>query len=268
MPYTLSHPGFILPFKKWQPQWFSATGFVFGSIAPDFDILLRLSNARFHLFDYSGYEILFLILPLAMLSGTYYHLVIRGVLLRQLPAVVRSRFNRGQHPTFKTRPALRGIRLAYSALAAILLHIFLDNISHWDAYPFKIYGWIYYNNFWAGIIYYYIALYAPVLLFSLGGILLILYYINPKNLPAQFVYAALKHPPLQRFTLVFGILTLLVAVLKITISGIEAGFYIDHIVISLTNGMLVSFFLTPTLYALRRRYDRGKPAPPDSGDGF
>ena len=257
MPYTLSHPGFILPLKKWNPELFSTTGLVFGSIAPDYDILLRLTNARFHLFQYDWKEILFLILPLAVFSGVYFHLLIRKVLLKLLPSGIRARIDLRKRSTFKTKPAFRIMRLTWSALAAILLHIFLDNISHWDAFPFKIYGWIYYNNYWAGIIYYYLALYTPALLFSVAGLILIYYYMDPKNLKMDVITEAIRHRPFLEFSLVFLIITLAIAAIKIFVSGLEKGFYIDHIVISLTNGMLVSFYLTPAIFYFRNRYRKG-----------
>jgi hypothetical protein len=85
LPYTFAHPGFTLPFKKLKPALFSTTGLIFGSIAPDYDIILRFTNSRFHILQYDLKSILCIIFPIAFFSAIYFHLVIRNVLIYVAP---------------------------------------------------------------------------------------------------------------------------------------------------------------------------------------
>jgi hypothetical protein len=73
MPFTLAHPGFIYHLKKWKPNLFSMEGLiVIGSFVPDFDLIFRFSNNRFHLFTFSPLNILFVIFPLSILTWLFY----------------------------------------------------------------------------------------------------------------------------------------------------------------------------------------------------
>ena len=253
MPYTLAHPGFTLPLKKRYAAFFSTTGLVFGSIAPDFDIILRFSNQRMHIFQYGLREIIFLILPIAIASSIYFHLVIKNILIDYAPAALRENLVIYKNKNILKNTTTDWMRLILSALFAIFIHLGLDLLSHYDAFTFQLNAMLYYQSLIIGYIVYYFAMYFPPLFFTGAGFYLLYYSIKKENIripnAQQWVHAAAT----RLFLTVFIMVDLLFAVIKMGISGIEKKFMIDSIVISMTNGFLISFFVTPSIFAILNR---------------
>jgi hypothetical protein len=130
MPYTFAHIGFTLPVYKRFHRYFSVTGLVFGSIVPDFDILFRLTNVRYHIFEYDLKTILFIICPIGLICALFFHLFCRNVIIEQLPDNLHQKYKRYLTVDFIKIFKRDYIRIAASVILAILLHIFLDYISH------------------------------------------------------------------------------------------------------------------------------------------
>ena len=250
MPYTLVHPGFTFPFKKSKTHLFSTTGLVFGSIAPDFDIIFRLSNQRIHIFQFTIIEILFLILPIAALSAVYYHLVIKDILIEFAPPSLRSDLFKYKNFSILSMSFTNWLKFAGSILFAILLHLFLDLISHYDAYYFKLNGIVFFQSLLAGEIVYYAAMYLPALFFSVLGFLLTLKALKETSIKIPSIISFIENTKTKKFILVFLILNFLFAIIKMMLNGFEEQFPIDSIVISFTNGFFISFFVTPTIFAV------------------
>lgn len=253
MPYTLAHPGFTLPLKKKYASFFSTTGLVFGSIAPDFDIILRFSNQRMHIFQYGLHEILFLILPIAVASAIYFHLVIKNILIDYAPAPLREDLVKYKNQNILKNSAANWIRLVASALLAIFMHLGLDLLSHYDAFTFQINAMLYYQSLIIGYIVYYFAMYFPPLFFTGIGFYLLYYSIKKENIKTPQILQWTQNTYTRNFLLVYIVITIIFAAIKIGISGIEKKFMIDSVAISLTNGFLISFFATPSIFAILNR---------------
>jgi len=253
MPYTLTHPGFILPLKRVRPSLFSTTGLFFGSIAPDFDIILRFSNQRIHIFQYNLQEILLLILPISVAAGFYFQLLIKGILIEYAPQSLQVYLSAYKKSGIYDWGLLNWVRLILSSLLAIFMHLGLDLISHYDAYFFKINATTYFQSITAGEIAYYVSMYLPPLLFSFAGTYLTLQALRDASFPIPSISEYLIQKKTRIYLLTYILLTLFFSAIKIIISGIEHNFVIDSFVISITNGFLISFFVTPTIFALTNR---------------
>ncbi len=254
MPFTFAHPGFTLPFKKWKPVYFSATGLVFGSIAPDMDILLRFTNPRFHIFQYDIKCVVLYIFPIALILSIYFHLVMRNIFIDHLPDVLADKFR--QYKTFHYFNYLKqhGLIVVTSIFFAIYLHLFLDFISHWDAFPFKVYGWHYYHSYWMGFVYYYTAIYAPAVILTIAGF----YFIGQTlGIRISDITTMIKNTGSDRSRFIFyGVLLffgILIAFIKTAITGIEKAFIIDSLVINFTNGLMLSCMITPLFYLIGKK---------------
>ena len=84
MPYTFAHLGYIIPLKKKFQSYFSVLGLVFGSIVPDYDILFRFTENRFHLFQYDLHSVFVIILPLALVSTLYFDIFCKKIFIEYL----------------------------------------------------------------------------------------------------------------------------------------------------------------------------------------
>lgn len=253
MPYTLAHPGFILPLKKLKPEWFSTSGLIFGSIAPDFDIILRFTNPRMHIFQYTINEILFFIFPIAVCSAIYFHLVIRPILIHYSPISLYSFLDQYKKMGFPFRSTTSWFRLFTSALFAIFFHLLMDLFSHYNAWYYKINAMYIYQSLIAGEIAYYLATYLPGIFLSALGFYLILKTFKENNIPIPSITEMKGNKNSMQFIYVYISVTIFFTFIKVFITGIENKFPIDSIIIHLTNGILISFFITPALFFVQRR---------------
>ncbi|MFN8295426.1 MAG: DUF4184 family protein [Chitinophagales bacterium] len=253
MPYTFAHPGFALPLKKLKTNVFCTTGLIFGSITPDYDIILRFSNQRLHIFQYNMRDIFLIILPIAFVSSIYFHLVIRNVLIDYAPTYLRNSLLKYKDYNYLNYLKKNSIKVILSIVLAILLHLFFDLISHLNAYPFKVIGESYFQSKTVGFIFYYMAIYLPPILFSIAGFYLIFKIIKETSSLQQLLKLILEEKKSRYFVLSFMLITIIVSFVKLAISGIDGQFVIDSFVISLTNGLIISFFFTPTIFAILKK---------------
>lgn len=258
MPYTFAHPGFTLPFKKRKPALFSTTGLIFGSIAPDYDIILRFTNSRFHILQYDLKSILCIIFPIAFFSAIYFHLVIRNVLIYVAPQNLKKHLK--EYRTFDYILFLREnyVKVSFSILFAIYLHLFLDYITHWNAYLFKLYAQIYYgnNDFLPGI-FYYTAMYFPLIFFSLLGFYYMFTFLEKYKIRIADLKEGYDDKRMTGFYAAYIIITIVFTILKIRQTGIEKGFVFDSYILSLTNGLLISFYCTPLVFIISKKIRSG-----------
>ncbi|WP_017731198.1 DUF4184 family protein [Nafulsella turpanensis] len=85
MPFTFAHPAIVLPLKKMNARWFSLTGLVTGSITPDFEYFLLVQGTA----NPIGETILGVFifdLPMSIVLGLLFHLLVRNPLIRHLPS--------------------------------------------------------------------------------------------------------------------------------------------------------------------------------------
>ncbi|GAA4346032.1 hypothetical protein GCM10023185_00190 [Hymenobacter saemangeumensis] len=130
MPFTFSHPALIIPLLRVRPRyrWFSATGLVAGSVAPDFEKFFKLHLA-------SGYShtlasIFYFSLPVSLALAFLFHQIVRRPLLAHLPGGLRRRL--GQYAGFDWprhfRRHYKGVLLSMVLGAAG--HLFWDLFTH------------------------------------------------------------------------------------------------------------------------------------------
>lgn len=246
MPFTLAHIGYILPVKKKWKTSFSTTGLVFGSLAPDYDILFRITNVRFHLFQYDLIEILLYILPLSMLSALFFHLFCRNILIKHLPEPFEKRYS--QHNAVNTFHLFRTsiLRIGGSALFAIFLHLLLDFLCHMlDAHRIRMHVFHFLPNEFVATAAYFLGIYGLPVLFSLAGF----YLIYRSEFPKPMRIGSISIPADKRpFWIMLLIATLLIAAVKITITEADDTFYADYIIISMTTSLIVAIYFTCLIY--------------------
>lgn len=130
MPFTFSHPAIVLPLNRFRRKWFSLTGLVLGSMAPDFEYFLRMRIRS----DYSHTPggIFWFDLPLVILLAFIFHNIVRNSLVDNLPAFLRSRFSPCK--TFDWNGYFRKswIVVIVSALVGIVSHLLWDSFTHAD----------------------------------------------------------------------------------------------------------------------------------------
>jgi hypothetical protein len=128
MPFTLAHPAIVLPLACFSKRWFSMTGLVAGSLAPDFEYFLRMEMRSDYSHTING--VFWFDLPLGVLLAFIFHDVIRDGLIENLPLTLKSRFlplTQVQWNSYfrKNWPVFIG-----SVLIGAFSHLFWDGWTH------------------------------------------------------------------------------------------------------------------------------------------
>lgn len=90
MPFTFSHPALVLPLARFKPRWFSATGLVAGSLAPDFLYFIKMDGSED--FGHTLAGVFGFDLPVSYLLAYAFHRWVRNPLLAHLPAPFDGRY--------------------------------------------------------------------------------------------------------------------------------------------------------------------------------
>ncbi|MGQ7887336.1 DUF4184 family protein [Paenibacillus sp. WC2504] len=133
MPFTFSHPAFAFPLKFINPRWFSTTGLVLGSMAPDFEYFLTLEPHQAIGHSFTG---LFLQgIPLCLLFAYLFHFYVKESLVLHLPSILE--INRRGYDLLLSW-GLYTFRdwfvYILSVIIGFLSHITLDAFTHESGY--------------------------------------------------------------------------------------------------------------------------------------
>lgn len=236
----------MLPLQqKWKDK-FSISGLVFGSLAPDYDILFRLTKIRFHIFQYDLKTIIFLIFPLALISAFAFHLFCRNIIIDNLPLVYQQQYRKYTSFNFISYFKAHFLRVTISIIFAILLHLFLDFLCHClNAYYIKMFILYLTNNTVMANFSYILGIYGLPILFSINGFYLIYKYEFHNPLVLKNLILNKKQ---MLFWLILLLFTILFSILKFLITEVDKEFFIDFIIISLTSSFFVAIYATCLFY--------------------
>jgi hypothetical protein len=131
MPYTLSHPLAVIPFRRYCPAYLNFPALVIGSMAPDFGYFVDQFEFAKEAHTLPG--LVTDCLPASLLLlGLFY--LLRWPLCFILPQPHRSAL--APMAARKPKPSLRGLFVAViSILIGGLTHIVWDSFTHWYGWP-------------------------------------------------------------------------------------------------------------------------------------
>ena len=135
MPFTFSHPAIVVPLARLKPRWFSATGLVAGSLAPDFLYFIKMDGSAD--FGHTLAGIFGFDLPISYLLAFAFHRWVRNPLLVHLPAPLDRKYAGYQAFDFAGRLKKNWFVFPLSVLLGAGSHI------GWDYFGDPR-GWTYY----------------------------------------------------------------------------------------------------------------------------
>lgn len=127
MPFSFSHPAIVLPLKKVRPGWFSSTGLITGSIAPDLPYFLAMSGSWD--FGHTLAGIFLLDLPLSFLAAIIFHQWFRNSLIRHLPSPLDRKYSDRLAFDFLTYLKKGWLLFAVSAFIGVVSHLVWDDFA-------------------------------------------------------------------------------------------------------------------------------------------
>lgn len=138
MPFTFAHPAAIIPLlHKRFKGWFSATGLVIGSMAPDFESFVTFGKDKMHSHTWKG--VFWYDMPMALAITFVFHWVVRASLVEHLPKNLRRRFEKWRDFDWTAYFRKHFIVVIYSLFIGILTHMLFDAFTHLNmSYPDSI----------------------------------------------------------------------------------------------------------------------------------
>lgn len=130
MPFTLSHSAAVLPILR--SKYFSATGLIIGTMAPDFEYFFRMNVQG--IYGHTWLGVLYFDLPVAFLLAFLFHGVAKKNLIDQLPVFLQARFREVRN--FDFLPYLKDHKWTFvtSVLIGTATHIVWDGFTHEHQY--------------------------------------------------------------------------------------------------------------------------------------
>lgn len=142
MPFTFSHPAAILPFINIRNKTLSVSALVIGSIAPDFESFISLTNDKIYSHTWGG--MFWYDMPLALLLFILFHLFIREAVYAHLPYEIKSRVVSFSEFSWSFSDLRMYWVVPLSLFIGILSHLLLDAFTHLNLkYPDSIHSQIY-----------------------------------------------------------------------------------------------------------------------------
>ncbi len=132
MPFTFSHPAIILPLAKCSGRWFSLTGLIAGSMAPDFEYFFRMkiqSN-----FSHTIAGLFYFDLPTGILLAFVFHNIVKDMLFDNSPKIARSRLVLFKNFVWNQYFRKHFLVVIISILFGSLSHLFWDGFTHIHGY--------------------------------------------------------------------------------------------------------------------------------------
>jgi len=135
MPFTFSHPAIILPLTFLPNKWFSLTGLVIGSLAPDFEYFIRMriksefSHSFFGVFGFS--------LPIGIILCFVFHVIIRDTLFDNLPHFLKVRLISFKKFNWWNYFKENWIIVSISIIIGAFSHLLWDSFTHEHGYFVK-----------------------------------------------------------------------------------------------------------------------------------
>ena len=136
MPFTLSHAAAALPFRRFKPVW---PALVIGTMAPDFEYFLRLSDEGRTGHHFPGLVII--TLPLAILVFCLFECYVRKPIVELLPLALQRRLQNHLKSRSVTGWKSFAVVMAW-ILCGIATHLAWDWCTHPHTWIWEHWGWL------------------------------------------------------------------------------------------------------------------------------
>lgn len=135
MPFTFSHPTYLLPFRSILKD-LSPTALIVGSMVPDFEFFLKMKvgeNIGHHPWGIVLFDI-----PVGLLLCMAFHAWVKAPLIRSLPCNMQGKFAGYAGTDWGNYLKENPIRVLCSLLLGLSSHLFLDGFTHFDGWALEL----------------------------------------------------------------------------------------------------------------------------------
>jgi hypothetical protein len=242
MPFTFSHPALIMPLLALPKKWRSATGLIIGSMTPDFEKFIRMSE--FDPNSHTWRSIFYFNLPLGLLLSFAFHTLVRDTLILHLPQALRQRFSQFVGFDWKAYCKKHYAIVLLSLLLGTVSHLVWDSFTHPEGRGVRYFPFLLQQAFGGAL---------KMKLFSffqktgsVVGALVMVYYILHLRRNQQPAVESKQVP----FWSVVSLVTLGVILLRLLLEESVRLENLYHLTIILISGGLTSLILSPVILSV------------------
>lgn len=145
MPFTISHAAAIILVRKWKIR-ISSTGFIAGSMVPDFESFLLLRNSN--KFSHTLPGIFLLALPLGILLCFWYHYFAKDYIFQILPLYYKNKVAKYMSFNWSKYSLTNKLLIVKSLLLGIISHLIWDDFTHENGFMVMHIPGLLYNIEW------------------------------------------------------------------------------------------------------------------------
>ncbi|WP_146901187.1 DUF4184 family protein [Adhaeribacter aerolatus] len=131
MPLTFSHPALALPIYFLHKRYFSVTGLITGSLAPDFEYFIRMKKGP-SLYSHTIPALFWFNLPVALVLAFLFHAYIKIPLLHNLPQWLYKRFEKYKELKWRSYLTYNWHIVICSILMGAASHLLWDWFTHYS----------------------------------------------------------------------------------------------------------------------------------------
>ncbi|WP_138207666.1 DUF4184 family protein [Haloimpatiens lingqiaonensis] len=132
MPFTFAHPAAILPIKSKWKKYFSFTGLILGSMAPDFEYFLHFKPFSTIGHCFSGF--IFLDLPLCFVIAYIFHNIIKKPFINHCFSPLDQWYWYISEKRWNLNSIKKIIIFTYSCILGMITHVLWDGFTHTNGY--------------------------------------------------------------------------------------------------------------------------------------
>ena len=234
MPFTFSHPAAILPVTLLPKKYYSLTGLVVGSIAPDFTYFIRVHTEN--LYGHTIHGLFLFDLPMGLLIALAYHQLVRNSLSDYAPGWIRSRIIPFKKFDWLQYQSANWIIVIISVLFGSATHLLWDSFTHENGYFVHIFHFLQkgINAFGFNMQLCKILQYLSTVF---GGLVIV----------AAFLHLPEYKIPVKRgvnfYWFIFVIITLIIITIHISLK--PGNIYWHDFIITAITGILLGLMITP-----------------------
>lgn len=136
MPFTFAHPAIVMPINKVFGTRLSLSGLVIGSMVPDFEKFILVTDVKHYSHTWHG--MFWLDIPLGFAIAFLFHIVVRDTFIDNLPAFFRGRLIGYKKLDWYQFCKERFWNVLLAMFIGILSHMVWDDFTHADGHAVRL----------------------------------------------------------------------------------------------------------------------------------
>jgi hypothetical protein len=132
MPFTFAHPAVVLPINRILGTRLSFTGLVIGSMIPDFEGFLLVTDVK--VYSHTWHGMFWLDIPMGIALAFLFHGLVRDTLIDNLPAFFKKRMIAYKKLNWNEYFRKNAWLVILSFLIGIFSHILWDDFTHLNGF--------------------------------------------------------------------------------------------------------------------------------------